>query len=86
MPERSEWLVAGVERSVTLGIVTPNHYAKNANITFNGGCFRVLRFSLGDDGFPGVALTLNPRLRALGLRPRRSTFQVGYLSRNNKHR
>ena len=27
---------------------------------------------------PGVALTLNPRLKALGLRPRRSTFQVGY--------
>ena len=27
---------------------------------------------------PGVALSLNPRLRALGLRPRRSTFQVGY--------
>ena len=33
---------------------------------------------LGDDDIPGVALTLNPRLRALGLRPRHSTFQVGY--------
>ena len=30
-------------------------------------------------GIPGVTLTLHPRLRALGLRPRHSTFQVGYL-------
>ena len=82
MPKRSEWLVAEGERSVTLGIMPPHHYAKNANITFLGICFRVLQtlFFLVA-GIPGVALTLNPRLRALGLRPRHSTFQVGYLCR-----
>ncbi len=70
MPERSEWLVAEGERSVTLGIMPPHHYAKNANITFLGICFRVLQtlFFLVA-GIPGVALTLNPRLRALGLKP-----------------
>ena len=64
MPERSEWLLAeGAAKRNPRYRDTP-HDAKNANITFNGGCFRVLRFSLGDGGFPGVALTLNPRLRA----------------------
>ena len=43
MPERSEWLLAEGERSVTLGIMPPHHYAKNANITCFGGRFRVLQ-------------------------------------------
>ena len=44
-PERSEWLVAEGERSVTLGIMPPHHYAfeKNANITCFGGRFRVIQ-------------------------------------------
>ena len=80
MPERSEWLVAegGAKRNPRYH--DAHHNAKNANIGFLGNRFRVLQtLFLGGDGFPGVALTLNPRLRALGLRPRHSTFQVGYL-------
>ena len=52
----------------------------DAKIGFLGDNIRVLQtLFFVDVGVPGVALTLNPRLRALGLRPRRSTFQVGYL-------
>ena len=69
-----------MERSETLGIVTPHHYAFEERE--NRLLWRLL--SRPPDAFhedvdiPGVALTLNPRLRALGLRPRHSTFQVGY--------
>ena len=59
---------------------------KDAKIGFLGDCFRVLQtLFLGAD-IPGVALTLNPRLRALGLRPRHSAFQVGYLRRRGSRR
>ena len=81
MPERSEWLVAegGAKRNP--------RYHDTCHYAFEGREYHLLwrPFSrppdafLGDDGFPGVALTLNPRLRALRLRPRHSTFQVGYL-------
>ena len=81
MPERSEWLVAGGGAKRNPRYRDTRHYA------FEKREYHLLwrPFSrppdafLGDDGFPGVALTLNPRLRALGLRPRHSTFQVGYL-------
>ena len=77
-----------MQRSVTLGIVTPYHYAFEEHeyrlpwqlISRPPDAFH------GDDGFPGVALTLNPRLRALGLRPRHSTFQVGYHRRRGNRR
>ena len=70
-----------MQRSVTLGIVTPSIMRlKDAKIGFLGGNIRVFQtLFFVDVGVLGVALTLNPRLRALGLRPRRSTFQVGYL-------
>ena len=69
-----------MERSVTLGIVTSSVMRlKDAKIGFLGDNIRVLQtLFFVDVGVPGVALTLNPRLRALGHRPRRSTFQVGY--------
>ena len=80
MPWRSEWLLAGGGAKRNPRYHDAHHYAKNANITCFGGRFRVLQTLFwGDDGFPGVALTLNPRLKALRLRPRHSTFQVGYL-------
>ena len=80
MPERSEWLVAG-------GVAKRNpRYRDDHHNAFeereNHLLWRLL--SRPPDAFhedvdiPGVALTLNPRLRALGLRPRHSTFQVGY--------
>ena len=59
----------GVERSVTLGIVTPHHYASERRENrlprrqHSRPSFR------GDDDIPGIALTLNPRLQALGLKP-----------------
>ena len=82
MPERSEWLVAGGGAKRTPRYRDTRHYA------FEKREYHLLwrPFSrppdafLGDDGFPGVALTLNPRLRALRLRPRHSTFQVGYIA------
>ena len=50
---------------------------KDAKIGFLGGNIRVFRtLSEGSYG-SGVAMTLNPRLRALGLRPRHSAFLVG---------
>ena len=59
-----------MERSETLGIVTPTIMRlKDAKIGFLGGCFRVLQTLFMGAGIPGVALTLNPRLRALGLTP-----------------
>ena len=69
-----------MERSETLGIVAPTMMRlKDAKIGFLGNCFRVFQtLFFVDVGFPGVALSLNPRLRALVLRPRRSTFQVEY--------
>ena len=81
MPERSEWLLAG-------GVAKRNPRYRDAQPLCEEREYRLPRrllsrlsdaFLGGDDGFPGFALTLNPRLRALGLRPRRSTFQVGYL-------
>ena len=43
---------------------------KDAKIGFLGSCFRVFQtLFFVDVGVPGVALTLNPRLKALGLSP-----------------
>ena len=66
----------------------PHHYASERREN------RLLRRLLSrppdafheDVDIPGVALTLNLRLRALGLRPRHSTFQVGYLRRRDNRR
>ena len=78
MPERSEWLLAG-------GVAKRNpRYREHPPLCERE--YRLLWRLLsrppdafhGDVDIPGVALTLNPRLRALGLRPRHSTFQVGY--------
>ena len=79
MPERSEWLVAG-------GGAKRNPRYRDAQPLCEERENRLPRRLLSrlSDAFllmayiPGVALTLNPRLKALGLRPRRSTFQVGY--------
>ena len=88
MPERSEWLVAG-------GVAKRNPRYRDAPPLCEERENRLPRRLLSrlSDAFlygaciPGVALSLNPRLKALGLRPRHSTFQVEYLSRNNnKHR
>ena len=81
MPWRSEWLVAGGGAKRNPRYHDTTHYAfKEREYHF---LWRPLSRPpdafLGDDDFPGVALTLNPRLRALRLRPRHSTFQVGYL-------
>ena len=69
-----------MERSVTLGIVITHRYAseRRENHLLLRLLSRLPDAFHGDDDIPGVALTLNPRLRALGLRPRHSTFQVGY--------
>ena len=79
MPERSEWLVAE-------GVAKRNPRYRDAPPLCEGRenwlPWRLL--SRLSDAFlygaciPGVALTLYPRLKALGLRPRPSTFQVGY--------
>ena len=81
MPERSERLVAegGAKRNPRYR--NAHYYASERRE--NRLPWQLLSrlsdaFSMGA-GVPGVALTLNARLRALGLRPRRSTFQVGYL-------
>ena len=84
MPERSEWLVAG-------GVAKRNPRYRDAPPLCEERENRLPRRLLSrlSDAFlygaciPGVALTLNPRLRALGLRPRHSTFQVGYLGRGS---
>ena len=80
MPERSEWLVAGGGAKRNPRYHDTRHYAfeeREYHLLWRP-LSRPPDAFLGDDGFPGVALTLNPRLRALGLHPRRSTFQVGY--------
>ena len=74
MPERSEWLVAEVGAKRNPRYRDAHYNAKNANITCFGGRFRVLAF-LGDDGIPGVTLTLHPRLRALWLSPSAFYYQ-----------
>ena len=79
MPERSEWLVAGggAKRNPRYHATPPlceereYHFPRHL-LSRPPDAFHV------DDDIPGVALTLNPRLQALGLRPRHSTFQVGY--------
>ena len=54
MPERSEWLVAGAERSETLGIVAPTMMRlKDAKIGNFSICFRVLQTLFLGMRFPG---------------------------------
>ena len=81
MPERSEWLVAGggAKRNPRYRDAHPLCEERENHLLWRllsrpPDAFHV------DDDIPGVALTLNPRLRALGLHPRHSTFQVGYLA------
>ena len=81
MPERSDWLLAGG------GAKRNPRYRGSHHDASERREYRLPRRLLSrlSDAFlygaciPGVALTLNPRLRALGLRPRYSTLQVGYL-------
>ena len=68
MPERSEWLLAGGVAKRNPRYHSAHQDAKNAKIGFLVDCFRVFLFS-GMFSIPWVALTLNPRLRALGLKP-----------------
>ena len=71
MPERSEWLVAGGVAKRNPRYRDDHHYASERREN------RLLRRLLSrppdafheDVDIPGVALTLNPRLRALGLKP-----------------
>ena len=80
MPERSEWLVAEGAAKRNPRYRGSHHDASERRE--NRLPWRLL--SRLSDAFlygaciPWVALSLNPRLKALGLRPRRSTFQVGY--------
>ena len=81
MPWRSEWLVAGggAKRNPRYRDAHPLCEERENHLLWRllsrpPDAFHV------DDDIPGVALTLNPRLRALGLHPRHSTFQVGYLA------
>ena len=75
MPERSEWLVAGggAKRNPRYRDAHPLCEERENRLPWQL-ISRLPDAFLGGDGFPGVALTLNPRLRALGLRPRHSTF------------
>ena len=71
MPERSEWLVAGGGAKRNPRYRNAHHYASERRE--NHLLLRLLSRPPdafhGDDDIPGVALTLNPRLRALGLSP-----------------
>ena len=59
-----------MERSVTLGIVTPTVMrSTRISLALAAAFASFRRFSYGVVGIPRVALTLNPRLRALGLKP-----------------
>ena len=70
MPERSEWLVAEGAAKRNPRYRATHHYAKNANIGFLGDNIRVIQtLFFGGRCSGGVALTLHPRLRALGLKP-----------------
>ena len=71
MPERSEWLVAeGVAKRNPRYRNISVMRLKDAKIGFLCSCFRVFQtLFFVDVGVPGVALTLNPRLKALGLSP-----------------
>ena len=57
---------------------------KDAKFGFIGDNFRVLQTLFpGAATVPGVALTLNPRLKALGLKPSAFNLQVAYHRRHN---
>ena len=81
MPERSEWLVAGgvAKRNPRYHATTLDASERRENRLPWRLLSRLSDAFLGSYGIPRVTLTLHPRLRALGLRPRHSTFQVGYL-------
>ena len=83
MPERSEWLLAGGVAKRNPRYRDDHHYAseRRENRLPRRLLSRLSDAFLYGACIPGVALSLNPRLRALGLRPRHSTFQVGYLCR-----
>ena len=81
MPERSEWLVAeGVAKRNPRYRDAPPLCEERENRQPQQLLSRLSDAFLYGACIPGVALTLNPRLRALGLRPRHSTFQVGHLA------
>ena len=81
MPERSEWLVAGgaAKRNPRYHTTPLDASERRENRLPRRQHSRLSDAFLGSATVPGVTLTLYPRLRALGLRPRHSTFQVGYL-------
>ena len=80
MPERSEWLVAGgaAKRNPRYHPAPLDASERRENRLPRRLLSRLSDAFLLMAYIPGVALSLNPRLRALGLRPRHSTFQVGY--------
>ena len=64
------------------GMISPTKMcADDVKTGFLGGCFRVL---LGEVGIPEVALTLHPRLRALGLKPSAFNLSGWILSHADK--
>ena len=71
MPERSEWLVAegGAKRNPRYRDAHQDAFEERENRLPCRLFSRLSDAFLDDDGIPGVALTLNPRLRALGLKP-----------------
>ena len=84
MPERSEWLLAGGGAKRNPRYRDAHRYAseRRENHLLLPLLSRLPDAFHGDDGIPGVALTLNPRLRALGLSP--SAFNLsGWLSHHH---
>ena len=71
MPERSEWLVAegGAKRNPRYHDAHHNAFEERENRLPWQLISRPPDAFLRGAGIPGVALTLNPRLKALGLKP-----------------
>ena len=86
MPEQSEWLLAGGAAKRNPRYHATHRYAseRRENRLPRRQHSRPPDTFLLMTGIPGVTLTLHPRLRALGLRPRHSTFQVGYPAADNR--
>ena len=79
MPERSEWLLAegGAKRNPRYRNIFRDASERRENRLPWRQHSRLSDTFRGGHTAPGVAMTLNPRLRALGLRPRHSAFLVG---------
>ena len=86
MPERSEWLVAGggAKRNPRYHNAHQDAFEERENRLPCRLFSRLSGAFLDYDGIPGVALTLNPRLRALGLSPSAFNLRLDTLHTNNR--